>query len=852
MTTVLKRFSQAYATMTVAAYEPIIYTRWVSLVRLKQLADIAASRAKAQRRPAVLPEYHAMAMATREGRSAAMVSATGRTSDATRDEDNSYAAGRDAEATLERHSMLERMKALGAERVALEGFPDAVSINGRIFPRGIDLSALSGAKAASAESAAAGMRKPAAGGPARVNIGRVPGTAAGLGAGGRSGRGTPGPLPVSFNRMADASEVTGTQLLNVRGMLFDTMVINAKAAVQAKVPMDGQLLQLVMTLPDPALWVPGMWGVTPEELLSPIGIAHYYRQLYFNLEEGIGPIEEALTVAPLETLEVVYETTRRQIHEDQLEMGSETISEAATEQKNLDEVSDKVSAMIQRDTSASMSIEGGAAVGVYNFSASASASMAVSSQRSREESSRRMREVTTRASERITKSFTIKTRDLTESSDRAMTRRVIRNESAEPVSYGLRRVLRRVRVKLQVLGPKLVWQLYVRDPGAGLRTSRFVHFREAEDVAVPDVPPGLPPRPLGGTDSGTTSSSLQYDYERDTVFVTVVINASPDRVVTAVSIDSITDLAGGGKDDLAPSPRNGVQWGQTTSGSTFTVNIGVVPGDSESVTVNYTYTYDPAGPVMEAWEALRVAAVAALTAEKLQAKFEQDRTLLTMRSKIRPRAANDLRREERYEIMNRMVSRLFASPTGTTPPTPLEIESFHRYFDIEGMFVTTHPSWWRPRYTPNGTFASEPYPITAESEPAPLGSSLGWMMQLDGDARRNEFLNSPWARICIPMRPNTERRALSWLAKHLEGEIGYDPQSDPLRELLASIEALRQRQGQAGLDGPEWVQVDSAVDDPGAPADPLTPEGTYPVVHEFDVTVPTDGFVYEALEIDGA
>jgi len=55
-----------------------------------------------------------------------------------------------------------------------------------------------------------------------------------------------------------------------------------------------------------------------QEALSPIGIAHFYRQLFFNIEEGVGPLEEAFTIAPLETFEVVYESTRRQIHEEQM------------------------------------------------------------------------------------------------------------------------------------------------------------------------------------------------------------------------------------------------------------------------------------------------------------------------------------------------------------------------------------------------------------------------------------------------------------------------------------------------------------------------------------------------------
>ena len=134
-----------------------------------------------------------------------------------------------------------------------------------------------------------------------------------------------------------------------------------------------------------------------------------------------------------------------------------------------------------------------------------------------------------------------------------------------------------------------------------------------------------------------------------------------------------------------------------------------------------------------------------------------------------------LRREERYEVMNRMVSYLFGRGDDPSEPTPLEIEYFHRYFDIDAIFTYTHPSWWKPRFASKTIgIEREAYEITAESEPAPLGSSLGWLIQLDGDRRRNEFINSPWARICIPMRVGREREAIQWLAKHLEGDVGYN------------------------------------------------------------------------------
>lgn len=63
------------------------------------------------------------------------------------------------------------------------------------------------------------------------------------------------------------------------------------------------------------------------------------------------------------------------------------------------------------------------------------------------------------------------------------------------------------------------------------------------------------------------------------------------------------------------------------------------------------------------------------------------------------------------------------------------------------------------------------YYITEDSDPAKLGSSLGWLMQLDGDNLRNAFLNAPWVKAVIPIRPGKEAAAINWLKK-VEGMNG--------------------------------------------------------------------------------
>jgi len=80
------------------------------------------------------------------------------------------------------------------------------------------------------------------------------------------------------------------------------------------------------------------------------------------------------------------------------------------------------------------------------------------------------------------------------------------------------------------------------------------------------------------------------------------------------------------------------------------------------------------------------------------------------------------------------------------------------------------------------------YYITESSEPAPLGASLGWLLQLDGDDLRNAFLNAPWVKAVIPIRPGQERAAINWLSRlHVEGTEGLDDRYLASPQQLAEI-----------------------------------------------------------------
>lgn len=591
------------------------------------------------------------------------------------------------------------------------------------------------------------------------------------------------------------------------------------------------------------------FGTNVEAELSPIGVAHYYRQLFFNRSEGIGPIEEAFAIAPGETFEVVYETSRRLVHEEEQELGSESLSEMAMEEKTSDELSSKVSTMINRDTNTSISANVGGGIGVWHAGASVSANIGESRKLAREDSDRRLRDITKRSSERITRSFTVRSLTREEVTTRNLTRRTITNTKGDPVNYGLRRVLREVDIKVQEIGPRLVWQLYLKEPGSGMARSSFVHFRDSGPIVVPDLPPGCPPPPVGGTASGRTDAPIDLNTNK----VTFTIPLTSDRKPVSAMIDSMTDLDGGDKGDKPPVPNN--EESKVThdpARNAATVVIGVTRGTAKRVSINYTYTWQPSDAAMSAWEAVRTQQRSRMTQELLTKKFEDDKALLTAKSKIRPRPANDLRREERYEVMNRMVSHFSMRPEKTI--TPLEIELFHRFFDIDGIFVYNHPSWWLPRYNRNSSaFERPPYEITAESEPAPAGSSLGWIIQLDGDRRRNEFLNSPWCRACVPIRPGREKEAIRWLGDHVEGNLGGILEREDMKKLFEAIEARHAKERVAAANmrkgGVEYVTLETDAVDVIDEQD-NEPKNVFPVISTYTVTIPTEGFVYDKLDVN--
>jgi hypothetical protein len=204
-------------------------------------------------------------------------------------------------------------------------------------------------------------------------------------------------------------------------------------------------------------------------------------------------------------------------------------------------------------------------------------------------------------------------------------------------------------------------------------------------------------------------------------------------------------------------------------------------------------------------------------------------------SAIKTRKVEDLREEERTVIYRNLVSLLMReawSSAASRPMAHLRSELVKSIFDVDRMLYFVAPEWWQPRLHQSkqgvgselpenelsrlnpasqaaieragkdsrfnaragnaaskglgtldnmdtvswgGAGRTDNYLITEDSEPAKLGASLGWLLQLDGDNLRNAFLNAPWVKAIVPIRPGKEREALEWLMQsQVEGADGLN------------------------------------------------------------------------------
>ncbi|MFJ7073524.1 hypothetical protein [Streptomyces sp. NPDC098781] len=278
-------------------------------------------------------------------------------------------------------------------------------------------------------------------------------------------------------------------------------------------------------------------------------------------------------------------------------------------------------------------------------------------------------------------------------------------------------------------------------------------------------------------------------------------------------------------------------------------------------------------------------------------------------SGLRRRPAGDLRKEERYCVFERLIAQLDLYD-GRQPQ--LSAELIRQMFDVDRMLYFVAPDYWRPGGVSTGkaslgrhpvpqhqwdpapgdeplqgatvpghyshTAANNPpnavapvsdealewrinYPLTEGSQPAPVGSSLGWLVQIDGDERRNEFLNSSWVKAVLPIRPGHEPAALGWLQQaDVEGEAALDKpytwqtgdpdgyQNKTIGQVLELLAAELQRKN---TDIGTTLATETVFETGFDPLDGgFRPAEPYQVFDQWTEVLPTDQVVAVEVEYD--
>jgi hypothetical protein len=304
-----------------------------------------------------------------------------------------------------------------------------------------------------------------------------------------------------------------------------------------------------------------------------------------------------------------------------------------------------------------------------------------------------------------------------------------------------------------------------------------------------------------------------------------------------------------------------------------------------------------------------------------QAYIETVKDRVNIASKITARNSDELREEERIVVYRKLIQDMLLNGVSIPDDRTRHVvaELINSIFDVEKMLYFVAPEWWRPRLhrsrqqlqetpdlriDPSVIVGNGPdlvfqkglskrtqtaalnvnpsimnsssvgwggindvdrdnYYITEDSEPAKLGSSLGWLLQLDGDNRRNAFLNAPWVKAVIPIRPGKEEAAINWL-KGVEGTNGItdevyqasnpnekDINGNPLDgqkliDVLIDLGKKIKKKYQEGIETGKYPKLDE-VSDPAlvdeantvtaTPIDRVFEHGFFPLENSFRANV---------------
>ena len=569
--------------------------------------------------------------------------------------------------------------------------------------------------------------------------------------------------------------------------------------------------------------------------LSPLGIVHLFREFFFELDSFLGTPSSHVWLSPGSMVELIEISTRRTYVEQTVEQSSEVTKKTEDSSTDRDEISEAVKSDNKSDLKLGASLTVNQSWGSGSATATGSLNLDTTQDTARENTHKRMREQSSKLSSEIKQNYKSTFKTVDETIETSSKRYVLNNTTGDLVNYELRRKMRQVGVQVQDVGTYLCWETFVDDPGNDLGLANLVNIAKPADLG---------PVPAQSTSqyppdkSVSFTGSVAWNYTDDDIhrggpdgflpLGAITLPPAPDgyELKYPGSLVDLVQVSGTGEDFAIVFPFKGRLIDANN------ISVGPAIGDYGyrwnhriDFVVGGSVAYTPTAAVKQTIDAASAASKAAFDAATLenerktkQAFVDAAKLRIEAASGINTRKYEDLREEERIVVYRRLISALMSDALYHLAEGPTNDHTRHvmaellnSIFDIDKMLYFVAPEWWKPRMHhhqflqqqsneaifednltnwADGQTRLDNYYITEKSQYARMGSSLGWLLQLDGDDLRNAFLNAPWVKAVIPVRPGKELEATNWLQQmHVEGTDGLDSEYHAPPDELATIRA---------------------------------------------------------------
>lgn len=568
--------------------------------------------------------------------------------------------------------------------------------------------------------------------------------------------------------------------------------------------------------------------------LSPLGIVHLFRQYFFELDSFLGTPTGHVWLSPGSMVELIEVSTRRNYTEQIIEQSTEKTVKTELSTTDRDELSEAVKSDNKSDLKLGASLTVNQSWGSGSATATGSMNLETTQGTARENTHKRMREQSSKLSTEIKQNYKSTFKTINETIDTSSKRYVLNNTTPDLINYELRRKMRQVGVQVQDVGTYLCWETFVDEPGRDLGLANLVNIAKPADLApVPAQSTSQypPDKPVSFTGAVAWTFDNNRRFNGPDGFLplgAIPLPPAPEgyELKFPGSIIDMVQVSGSGEDFSGT-------WGfkgKLVDASNVQVGPFIGPGGMKwderiDFVVGGVVAYTPNAATKKAIDVANASNTEAIAAATLKNERETRKAFVDA-AKLRIEAASsigirkyeDLREEERIVVYRRLIGSLMSDALYHLPESPTNDQTRHvmaellnSIFDIDKMLYFVAPEWWKPRTHTHQYLAQQSneaifnesitnwsdgqtrpdnYYITEKSEYARLGTSLGWLLQLDGDDLRNAFLNAPWVKAVIPVRPGKELEATNWLQQmNVEGTDGLDGLYHAAPAELAKIEA---------------------------------------------------------------